>query len=226
MPASSRVTPTAANILAHPREFHWGAVIAGALSAAGVSFFLITLGSGIGLALASPVNPPASNTAFLTLGAIYFFAAQAFGFTVGGYLVGRLIGPEVENTEEEEFRTAAHGFTMWALAIVVGLFVLWFSTLAGAAAMSAGTAPNRSDNSGYYTDLLFRPAQNTPAVAADKAEAGRIIAASAAAGAAQNQADNARLAQMIAQDAGISDADARARVTQVQSQMRQAADTA
>lgn len=226
MPANQRVTPATASILAHPREFHWGAVIAGSISAAAVSFFLMTLGSGIGLALVSPVNPPAPDAAFLTLGAIYFFAVQAFGFAVGGYLVGRLIGPEVENTEEEEFRTAAHGLTMWALAIVAGLFVIWFSTLPGGSAVYAGTAANRSDNSGYYTDLLFRPAQNTPAVAADKAEAGRILAAGAAAGGVPNQADSSRLAQIISQDAGISDADARARVIQVQSQMRRAADNA
>ena len=224
MAGNPRATSTSASILAHPREFHWGAVIAGSISAAAVSFLLMLLGSGVGLALVSPLNPSSPGPAFLTLGAIYFVAAQAFGFAVGGYLVGRLIGPEVENTEEEEFRSAAHGFTMWALGIVVGLFVVWFSTLLGGSAMYAGTVANRSDNSGYYTDLLFRPAQNTPAVAADKAEAGRILAADAAAAGTPNQADSTRLAQMISQDGGVSDTDARARVTQVQSEMRQAAD--
>jgi hypothetical protein len=225
MAGNPRATATSASILTHPREFHWGAVIAGSISAAAVSFFLMLLGSGVGLALVSPLNPSSPGPVFLTLGAIYFVAAQAFGFAVGGYLVGRLIGPEVENTEEEEFRSAAHGFTMWALGIVVGLFVVWFSTLLGGSAMYAGTAVNRSDNSGYYTDLLFRPAQNTPPVAADKAEAGRILAADAATG-TPNQADSTRLAQMVSQDAGLSDADARARVTQVQSEMRQTADNA
>lgn len=227
MPASSRLNPATESLLAHPREFHWGAVIAGAISAAAVSFFLITLGSGVGLALASPVNPSTPNTTFLTLGALYFLAAQAFGFAVGGYLVGRLIGPEVENTEEEEFRSAAHGLTMWALGIVAGLFVVWFSTLLGGSAISAGMAANRSDNSGYYTDLLFRPAQNNPAVVADKAEAGRILAANAATGGGeQNQADSTRLAQIVMQDAGLADPDARARVAQVQAQMRRDADNA
>jgi len=95
-------------LVTEERHFHWGAAIAGAVAATATSFFLITLGSGVGLALASPGHPGA----FLTLGAIYFFAAQAFGFTVGGYLVGRLIGPEVETAKEEEFRAAAHGFVM------------------------------------------------------------------------------------------------------------------
>src|SRR5205085_8407049 len=133
--ATAALTNKDAAILAHPREFHWGAVIAGAISAAAVSFFLLTLGSGIGLALASPVTT-AANTTFLTLGAVYFFAVQAFGFAVGGYLVGRLIGPEVENTEEEEFRAAAHGFTMWAAGVVAGLLLLWASSLIGGSAIA------------------------------------------------------------------------------------------
>ena len=79
-------------LVTEERHFNWGAAAAGAVAATATGFFLLTLGSGVGLALASPQH----STAFLTLGAIYFFAAQAFGFTVGGYLVGSLIGPEIE----------------------------------------------------------------------------------------------------------------------------------
>ena len=226
--ATAALSTRDTSILTHPREFHWGAVIAGAVSAAAVSFILISLGSGIGLALASPANAtPANATTFLTLGAAYFFAVQAFGFAVCGYLVGRLIGPEVENTEEEEFRAAAHGFTMWALGVVVGLFVLWFSSLAGGAAIAAGTATGtHSDTSGYYTDMLFRPAQNMPNVIADKAEAGRILTSEAARAGNVPDADTQRLAQMVSQDAGMPAPAAQQRVTQVQMQMRQDADNA
>lgn len=102
------------------RSFNWGAVIAGAIAAAAVIFFLSTLGSGIGLAYAAHDGATGTRS-FLTLAAIYFFASQAFGFTIGGYLVGRLIGPEAETTREEEFRSAAHGFVMWSLVVVVSL---------------------------------------------------------------------------------------------------------
>src|SRR5690242_9753820 len=70
--ATAALSTRDTSILTHPREFHWGAVIAGAVSAAAVSFILISLGSGIGLALASPANAtPANATTFLTLGAVY-----------------------------------------------------------------------------------------------------------------------------------------------------------
>src|ERR1700748_3658110 len=107
-------------------RFSWGIAIAGVVAATATTFFLLTLGSGVGLALASPAHSKSVGT-FLTLGAIYFFASQAFGFAVGGYLVGRLIGPEIESIKEEEFRAAAHGLVMWASVIVIGLVMANFA---------------------------------------------------------------------------------------------------
>lgn len=224
------VRPDTTSILSQQRHFNWGAVIAGAFAAAAVSFFFLTLGAGIGLAAASPWNTTSgAATTFLTLGAIYFLAVQAFSFAVGGYLVGRLIGPEVENSEEEEFRAAAHGFVMWALAIVAGLLLAWFASTVAGSAIYASTGTNRSSDassSGYWTDTMFRPAANTPAVVADKTEAGRILTAASAKGGNIATDDSTRLAQMISQDAGMPLPAAQMRVTQVQNQMRQDADTA
>lgn len=223
MAAAVLVNKETASILAHPPQFHWGAVIAGAISAAAVSLFLLTLGSGIGLALASPMNTGADTTV-LTFGAIYFFAAQAFGFAVGGYLVGRLMGPEVENTEEEEFRAAAHGFTMWALGVITGLLLVWFSSLvAGSSIAGTETRPNSSS---YYTDVMFRPAPNSPAVAADKAEANGILLSNAVKAGNISADDGSRLAQMVSQDAGMPPPAAQTRVNQVLAQMRRDADSA
>ena len=61
-------------------KFSWGLAIAGGVIATAVTFFLLTLGAGFGLLLVNPYsgdNP--SLPAFLTGGAIYFVAAQAFG---------------------------------------------------------------------------------------------------------------------------------------------------
>ena len=210
-------------VVAYPREFHWGAVIAGAISAAAVTFFLLTLGSGVGLALTSPASPGTSTT-FLTLGAIYFLASEVFGFAVGGYLVGRLIGPEAENTEEEEFLAAAHGFAMWSLAVIAGLLLLWFSSLvAGSAATATASRPNSTS---YYTDAMFRPAPYSPGVAADKAEANGILLSNAGKTGNLSADDNARLAGMVSRDAGMPAPAAQMRVNQVLEQMRQDADTA
>jgi hypothetical protein len=147
-------------------RFSWSATFAGAVVGTAVIFFLLTLGSGVGLSLV-----PAAGVAtkgFLTLGAIYFLAAQAMGFAAGGHLVGRLIGPAAETDREEEFRAAAHGLTVWGLCVTAtALLVLMSSWVAaGSSAIAGGLAlaPGNSSTaptpavSAYWTDVLFRPA--------------------------------------------------------------------
>lgn len=202
-------------------RFNWGVAIVGAVAAVAVTFFLLTLGSGVGLALVSTQTSARGTATALTLGAIYFFAAQAFGFTVGGYLVGRLIGPEAENAKEEEFRAAAHGLAMWSVAVVAGLLLAAFSsTLVG----MASAARPATENSGYYVDTLFWPALETPGVAADKAEAGRILAMDKIAG--SNDSDTARIAQLVSHDTGLSMTEAMVRVGDAETRMRLDADAA
>ena len=144
----------------------WPAIFAGAVVGTATIFFLLALGSGVGLSLVPA--PGVVSKGFLTLGAIYFLAAQAFGFAVGGHLVGRLIGPMAETDREEEFRAAAHGLTVWGLCVTAtALLVLisgWVaagsSAIAGGMAMSSGNS-NTSPAPGltaYWTDVLFRPA--------------------------------------------------------------------
>lgn len=206
-------------------RFRWGVAIAGAFAATATTLFLLTLGAGVGLAL---VHAPraGATTAFFTLGAIYFLASQAFGFAVGGYLVGRLIGPEVENSEEEEFRAGAHGFVMWALAVVAGLLLIAASSgVAGSAIGSAiATRPGDSANSRYWVDAMFGPGPNTPQMMADKAQASRILAMNGA-GPVSDQ-DTARLARLVAMDDGISMPAAVSRVSDAEARMARAADDA
>ena len=214
-----------AAIISSDSEFSWGAVIAGALVAIAVSFFLIVLGAGIGLALVGHTGP----TAFFTLGGIYFFAAQAFGMAAGGHLVGRLIGPMPENTREEEFRAGAHGLVMWGLAVVASLLIVGLSSAMAAGTLSAGLVASQSSsqtnaNNSYLLDRLFVPASNSPQVAGDKTEAARILAHELAQG--DNPEDSERLARMVAADTGISHDAAMSRVQDTEARMHQAADTA
>jgi hypothetical protein len=209
-------------LVAEERHFNWGAAIAGAVAATATGFFLLTLGSGVGLALASPQH----STAVLTLGAIYFFAAQAFGFTVGGYLVGRLIGPEIETAKEEEFRAAAHGFVMWAITIVASLLLVGLSSAVAGSTLYSGSVHAAATPAGYWEDALFRPATNSPIVMADKAEAGRVLANDFAMAGGTNDADTNAIARLVAADTGISIQAATNRVTDVEMQMRQQADAA
>jgi hypothetical protein len=206
-------------------RFSWGVAIAGAMTAIATTFFLLTMGSGIGLALASPAHARSAGS-FLTLGAIYFFASQAFGFAVGGYMVGRLIGPEGENSAEEEFLSAAHGFVMWALVVVVSILIVGFaSALAGATIAGAMTV--RSDNpagmSEYWVDTMFRSSQNSPQLAADKAEVGRILSVD---GPTTNNDNTARIAHLVAEETGLSMLAATSRVSDVETRMQMAANDA
>jgi hypothetical protein len=225
MTSTAILTEDSTTIVAEEdNRFRWGIAIAGAIGATATSFFLITLGAGVGLALAPSPNA-ASTTAFLTLGAIYFFASQAFGFAVGGYLVGRLIGPEVENSKEEEFRAAAHGFVMWAIAVVAGLLVLGAASAltASSAATAAMASRGEAAPSAYWLDVMFRPAQNSPQVTADKAEVARILVADAG---RSDAADTERMARLVAEDTGMPVSAAMNRVADTETSARQAADTA
>ncbi len=154
----------AATFAAH--RFSWSAAFAGAFVATAVSFFLLSLGSGIGLSLISAQTTVTPT--FLTLGAIYFLAAQAFGFAAGGHLAGRLIGPAPETAKEEEFRSAAHGLVVWALTVVATATLVAigsFAATGSAATMAAASGKfDRASGSamtpsyiGYWVDMLFRP---------------------------------------------------------------------
>jgi len=166
-------TETVAVVSDEPPRFSWSAAFAGAIVAAGVTFLLLTLGSGIGLSLVT-VRHATATGAFLTLGAVYFLAAQAFGFAVGGHVVGRLIGPALETSREEDFRAGAHGLVTWALAVVVTAAIVALSALvAGSAAISgavtaastpsSGTHTDQAAMTSYWVDKLFRPDVNVHA---------------------------------------------------------------
>lgn len=147
----------------------WSASFAGAVIGTAVIFFMLTLGSGLGLALVPAKD--AASSGFLTLGAIYFLAAQAMGFAVGGHIAGRMIGPMPETDREEEFRAAVHGLTVWGLCVTATALLILISAwvTAGSSVIASGMALGqtaRSDSpdstptmTAYWTDVLFRPPQ-------------------------------------------------------------------
>lgn len=147
-------------------RFSWSAAFAGAFVATAVTLLLLALGSGFGLALAPAQH--VATPAFLSLGAIYFLVAQAFGFAAGGHLAGRLIGPAPETAKEEEFRSAAHGLVVWALAVVTTATLIAIGSLAaGSSAIAIAASSSKfgtqssamtNDYVAYWVDMLFRPA--------------------------------------------------------------------
>jgi hypothetical protein len=221
-------------------EFSWRAVFAGAFVAAGVIFFLLFLGTGFGLSLVS-VPEANANTAqkALTLGAIYFFAAQAFGLAVGGYLAGRLMGPVLETESEEIFHSSTHGLVVWAVAVLMTATMAVISgvSLTGSALNAAaifGASPSNQqepgltpDATGYWVDALFRPSAPaaTPAASAAtpeaRAEAGRILRIGLLHGERLSAADHDQLARLVSQSTGADMAEASRRVDDVQTRIHQ-----
>jgi hypothetical protein len=150
----------------------WGAIVAGALIAVATTLFLLLLGAGFGLMLVS--HNPGETPTFLTLGGVYFLAAQAFGLAAGAHVTGRLIGPAIETAPEEEFRAASHGLAAWALAVLltVGIAALSAAVAEGAALgigalYGVSPAAKGADvfpaTTSYWVDVLFRPATANPA---------------------------------------------------------------
>jgi hypothetical protein len=218
-------------------RFSWGLAIVGGASATAITFFLLTLGSGLGLMLVKPLSSATpSVSGFLTGGAIYFFVAQAFGFAVGGHLAGRLLGPIVETDTQETFRAVAHGLLAWCVAVLSTLAMLG---LVGASAAGSGAtiaalytfqAP-KSDAAGpsaYVVDVLFRPeVGTTDRVAGDiallddaRGEAGRILALALSRPAPMQKDDLDRLSALTAKAAGVSLDTARARVLATETNVR------
>src|SRR5579872_4604898 len=82
-------------------RFEWGTVVAGAIIGTAIPFFLVSLGSGLGLSLVSAHGATTAGAkAFLTGGAIYFLAANAFGFAVAGHVAGRMMKGTFDDSEE------------------------------------------------------------------------------------------------------------------------------
>src|SRR5215207_3030870 len=115
----------------------WGPVIAGAIAASALSFVLLTFGSALGLAIASPSptwRDASVGLAFLS--GVFVLLTAVVSFGVGGYLAGRL-RPRgaVAGLDEGEFRDGVHGLLVWGLAVGLGALL---------AAVTAGSTVVRS----------------------------------------------------------------------------------
>ena len=132
--------PVALYPSAPARSVQWGAVILGALGAMAISMVLLTFGAGIGLS-ATSAQPyaGASAKALAVISALYAAITLVASFGIGGYVTGRMRAlSHPEDIEESDFRDGAHGFAVWALAIVVGGAIV-ASGIGGALKLGAQT---------------------------------------------------------------------------------------
>jgi hypothetical protein len=215
----------------------WSAVLAGALVAASLALILLALGAGFGLAMASPWAAAGSATRLGAVGIVWVIVMQVIASGLGGYLAGRLRTKWTQvHTDEVFFRDTAHGFLAWALAAVLTVTVL-----ASAAASALGAAARAEASptgaatptalttlapGGYYIDRLFRGDRAGDATdVAVRAEAGRLVAHILETR-EDSGADVSALSGLVATRTGLSASDADARVADVLTRVRQAADEA
>jgi hypothetical protein len=142
----------------------WGAVLAGAVLAAAISFVLLTFGTAIGLSATSPwPDSGMSATVVATLAVFWALVQQIGAFMVGGYVAGRMRSRWAESGDEADFRDGLHGGLVWAVGVAIGALI--FLSTAGATARTgtevagkAGVAAAASadDPLGAVIDRLLR----------------------------------------------------------------------
>jgi hypothetical protein len=231
----------------------WSAIIAGAVTAAAIALILLVLGTGLGLTVVSPWAFSGVSGTTLGVGAIiWLVVTQWISAGLGGYLTGRLRTKWVNvHTHEVFFRDTAHGFLAWALATVISAALLTsvVSSLVSGATTAATTVLSgaaqgaaqgltqsaaASDPTAYFVDILFRADKppTTGTLQDIRAESARILLRALGEGDI-TPADKTRLAQLVATQTGLSQADAEKRIDDVLAQakaaaekVKQAADTA
>ncbi len=216
-------------------NFDWGAVIGGALIATALSFVLFAFGSAAGVASVSPYswNNPFAMTLTM-VGAAYVSVVMIGSFLVGGYFAGRYRRPAgaVASTEEGQSRDGAHGLLMWALALLVGVAVAYWSTASVVSGVSsvAGGAPAvaaRSDGVSTAIDRMLRVGTADPAGTSaprdSRAEIARVFSTSALTRGEINNDDRDYVARLVAAEARIPPEEARKRVDAAIEQAKSAA---
>ena len=213
----------------------WGAIIAGAVLATAISFVLITFGSALGLSLTSPYEGESTSLWGIALAAgLWLLWVQVSAFGAGAYVTGRLRRRAYDATEHEsDIRDGSHGLLVWGVGALLGAFMAVstlgaatstaanaVSSVAGGAASAVGGiasgAGNAADNPAVagYVDRLFRGGQpGAPLTPETRSEVGRIFTNAVVDGEFPED-DRNYVAGLIAQNTGVTQEEARARVDQ------------
>ena len=236
-----RELPELGNLESARSGISFAAILGGAVAAVAATLILVPLGSALGFASASPWGDGASLATLGVGAAIWLVVTQWLSSAFGGYLTGRLRTKwALHSSDEVFFRDTAHGFLAWATATVF-MFALALSIAGGAANMAAtvgaGAAEAAAESAdsapmGYFVDTLFRapPADAASSASARetgtdvRAESGRILTRALASDLTPE--DRTYVAQLVATETGLAQADAEARVDQVMTAAKEQADEA
>ncbi|ASR89314.1 MULTISPECIES: hypothetical protein [Alcaligenes] len=226
----------------------WGAIIGGAVIAAALTATLLIGGTGLGFMAISPWgNDGASGTTMAIGTIVWLFVTQIVAYGIAGYVTGRLrTNWAGVHGDEVHFRDTAHGFLVWAVSVVVSVFLLG----SGVASVVSGTAQAGANLAGagvgaasavvgqagkdhaqgpglsYFTDALLRPADPANASAHTgnpEREVSRILARSLKEGEVSQQ-DQDYLLRLVANRTGLTPEQAKERLDSVQMQAKETAE--
>ncbi len=211
----------------------WAAVIAGAFVTAALTLILLALGAGAGLSSLSPWSAAGAPASAVKTGALIWIAiTEIISASLGGYLAGRLRTKWTGlHADEVHFRDTAHGFLVWAVALVVSGALLTTAAGAMVGAASRNSTDARADDAranpnDYFVDSLFRSSQPVQVNEAALREQATVIFVHSLAQRQLNDSDKAYVASQVAAATGINQADAEQRVADTFQQAQQAADAA
>jgi hypothetical protein len=203
---------------------NWSSIVAGALAAAAVSFVLISFGSAIGLAVASPSSSWRDTSSLLALlGGLWLLLTSLASFGLGGYLAGRLRPSwSAQISHEVEFRDGIHGVLAWGIAIIIGAFLALAATktVAPRPEMTAPTAATAEPLLAFELDRLFRSSGKPTDTGDDsqiRAQATRIITSGLGHSGIAPE-DHAYLVRLVETRTGLSQPDAETRVGRAMAQ--------
>lgn len=170
----------------------WAAVIAGAFVTAALSLTLLALGAGFGLLSASPWSRAGVARSPLDAAAIVWMVViQIVASGIGGYLAGRLRTKWTAlHTDEVYFRDTAHGFLVWAVAVVLTAAFLGSAATAMIGGVAAGA--NTAAENAYLEGRLLSPAASTAPAAIDPGRSPADVSVSQLAAQEREAAETAR----------------------------------
>src|SRR5437588_1743477 len=184
----------------------WGAVFAGAVLAAAISFVLLTFGAAIGLSATSPwPNSGLSAKVIASLAVFWAMAQQIGSIMLGGYVAGRMRSRWHEPGHEAEFRDGLHGALVWAVAVLISAFLVFMtagmaaSTGADIAGKAAGSLVGTTDPMDAVLDTMLGPTATAQAAAPGAPAAGPPTSARPrAANAATGDGTRAEVSRILA----------------------------
>lgn len=201
-----------------PARLRWGAVLAGTVAALGLWILLYSLGVALGLSSVEPGDDGSFKTSGVMAG-VWGLVAPLIALFVGGLVAGRVAGPATKLTG------ALHGLVMWGITAIGGVWAMGMvvgAVATGAVDLSKTAMANLDD--GFMlnaTDAVLAPNERLAAAGAPLINANDVRAATQDVlrdAMRAGRLDKDMLATSLAQQTGMTRADAQLAAGRIQAQ--------